>query len=51
MLRVLRLFGRGLRVLLLCFAALGPGAPPPPPPPRRQQEVQVDGADEDDVQP
>lgn len=46
--RSLRRLGRALRLVVLCFAALGPGAPPPPPNPRRQAEVQVDGADEDD---
>jgi hypothetical protein len=46
--RALRQFGRILRLLVLCFAALGPGAPPPPPAPRRDPEAQVDSSDEDD---
>ena len=46
--RGLRSIGRMLRLLVVCFAALGPGAPPPPPAPRRDTQVQVDGADDDD---
>lgn len=46
--RGLRLLGRVLRIVVLCFAALGPGAPPPPPAPRRDPEAQVDSAAETD---
>jgi hypothetical protein len=47
--RGLRQLGRILRLLVLCFAALGPGAPPPPPTPRRDPAAQVDGSDDDRI--
>jgi hypothetical protein len=37
-----------LRLLVMCLAAMGPGAPPPPPSPRRQAEVQTAGDEEED---
>jgi hypothetical protein len=49
--RALRQLGRVLRLLVFCLMAIGPNVPPPPPPPRRDREVQVDGAEKDDVLP
>jgi hypothetical protein len=46
--RGLRVFGRIVRMVVLCLGALGPGAPPPPPAPRRQQEVQIAGEPDDE---
>ncbi|HEY3500814.1 MAG TPA: hypothetical protein VGK73_39250 [Polyangiaceae bacterium] len=35
---------RALRVLLVAFAAIGPGPPPPPPPPPPLIELREEGA-------
>jgi hypothetical protein len=46
--RALRLLGRGLRLLVICLGALGPGAPPPPPPPPPKTEQRQESGDLDD---